>query len=171
MERMTVDVNVGKAVKEFIVSSNGGSDILDPEKDTILWCLMKQHLVTRPGYLLITDRTEYIYITLRNKNGAKTYSVPDGSNMKLQTLFRSYLDATGQAVIKKHFEKEFKKTFRDYMKGALNNNPDMKIVDAIAEFCSDHNVCLNNITISMLQKDWYRFRAKCAIKMVCPLCF
>ncbi len=167
---MTVDVKVGKALKEFIVSSNG-SDILDPEKDTILWCLMKQHLLTRPGYMPITDRSEYIYITLRIKNGAKTYHVPEARNMGLQTLFRSYLDEKGQAVIRKHFEKEFKKSFRDYMKGALNNNPDMKIVDAIAEFCSDHMVILNDISISMLQKDWYRYRTKCAVKNVCPLCF
>ena len=170
MERMTVDVKVGKALKEFIVSSNG-SDILDPGKDTILWCLMKQHLINRPGYMLVKDRTEYVYITLRIKNGAKTYSVPDKRNLSMETLFRSYLDEHGQAVIRKHFEKEFKKSFRDYMKGALNNNPDMKIIDAIAEFCADHNVTLNNITISMLQKDWYRYRTKCAVKSVCPLCF
>lgn len=170
MERLKVDVKVGKTLKEFIVSTNE-SDVLDPEKDTVLWCLMKQHLITSPGYLPIADRSEYIQITLRNKNGAKTYSVPDKKRLQLQTLFRCYLDEKGQAVIRKHFEKEFKKTFRDYMRGALNNNPDMKIIDAIEEFCVDHNISMNNISVDMLKKDWYRYRTKSAMKNICPLCF
>lgn len=171
MERMTVDIKVGKAIKEFVVSTNG-SDVLDPDKYTILWCLMKQHLVTVPGnYRPIYDRSEYIYIKLRNSNGIKTYSVPKDAKVKISTLFYSYLTDTGQAVIRKHFEKEFKATFRNYMKGALNNNPELPINDAIEEFLNDHNVTMDHISISMLQKDWYRYRRKCEISKICPLCF
>jgi len=169
--RMTVDVKVGLAIKEFILSTNG-SDVLDPDKYTILWCLMKQHLVTVPGtYRPLADRKEFIYITLRNKNGVKTYSVVKDKRVAISTLFYSYLTPQGQAVIRRHFEKEFKAAFRNYMKGALNNNPDMKINDAIEEFLNDHNVTMNYISVSMLQKDWYRYRIKCVTSNVCPLCF
>ena len=150
--RMTVDVKVGLAIKEFILSTNG-SDVLDPDKYTILWCLMKQHLVTVPGtYRPLIDRSEYIYITLRNKNGVKTYSVTKDKKVSISTIFYSYITPEGQTVIRRHFEKEFKAAFRNYMKGALNNNPDMKINDAIEEFLNDHKVTMNHISMSMLQK-------------------
>lgn len=167
---MTVDVKVGKALKEFIVSTNG-SDMLDPEKDTIIWCLIKQHLLTQPGYVPVPDRSEYVQILLRGAKAAKTYSIQKGRNLQVNTLFRTFLDERGQAVIRKHFEKEFKQTFRNYMKGCLNNNPEMKIIDAIEEFCTDHNVTLDNISVAMLQKDWYRYRMKCSLGNVCPLLF
>ncbi len=171
MERMTVDVHVGKAIREFIVSTNE-SDVLDPDKFTILWCLIKQHLVTVPGnYKPLRDRSEFISIKLRNSNDIKTYSVPKSKSASYSTIFYSHLTDTGQAVVRRHFEKEFKATFRNYMRGALNNNADMKINDAIEEFLADHNVSMNHISMSMLQKDWYRYRVKCATKKVCPLCF
>lgn len=169
--RMTVDVKVGLAIKEFILSTNG-SDVLDPDKYTILWCLMKQHLVTVPGtYRPLIDRSEYIYITLRNKNGVKTYSVNKDKKVSISTIFYSYITPEGQTVIRRHFEKEFKAAFRNYMKGALNNNPDMKINDAIEEFLNDHKVTMNHISMSMLQKDWYRYKIRCMTSSVCPLCF
>lgn len=171
MFRMTVDVKVGMAIKEFIFSTTG-NDVLEPEKDTILWCLLKQHLITVPGsYKPLTDRTEYIYIRLRNSNSIAAYNVNRSKKMIISTLFYSYLTPTGQAVIRRHFEKEFKAAFRNYMKGALNNNPEMKILDAIEEFLSDHNVTMNHISVSMLQKDWYRYRMKQVTNKVCPLCF
>ena len=170
MERLTVDVKVGRALKEFIVSTNG-SDVLDPEKDTILWCLLKQHLLTQPGYIPIPDRTEYVAIILRGAKAAKTYSTDVSRNLQVNTLFRTYLNDHGQSVIRKHFEKEFKQVFRNYMKGCLNNNPEMKIIDAIEEFCTDHNITQDNISVAMLQKDWYRFRMKCQVKQVSPLIF
>lgn len=171
MERMTVDVKVGKAIKEFILSTNG-SDVLDPDKYTILWCLIKQHLVTVPGdYKPLADRSEYISIKLRNSNDIKTFSVPKNAKARFSTLFYSHLTEAGQTVVRRHFEKEFKATFRNYMRGALNNNPEMHINDAIEEFLNDHNITMDHISIAMLQKDWYRYRIKCATKKVCPLCF
>jgi len=171
MERMTVDVKVGRSIREFIVSTNE-SDVLDPDKFTILWCLIKQHLVTVPGnYKPLVDRSEYISIKLRNSNDIKTFSVPKNNTTCYSTLFHSHLTELGQSVVRRHFEKEFKATFRNYMRGALNNNPEMKINDAIEEFLLDHNVSMNHISMSMLQKDWYRYRIKCATTKVCPLCF
>jgi len=170
--RMTIDVRVGSALKEFIVSTNNGSDVLDPEKDTILWCRVKQHLLLQPGqYIRIQDRSEYISIILRGTKAGKTYSIDKGRKLQVNTLFRSYLDEAGQAEIRKHFEKEFKNVFRTYMKGCLNNNDDMKIIDAIEEFCHDHNIPMNKISTAMLQKDWYRYRLRCSVKNVCPLMF
>lgn len=171
MERMTVDVKVGKAIREFIIATSG-SDVLDPDKYTILWCLIKQHLTTVPGhYKPLSDRSEYVSIKLRNSNDIKAYSVPKKGKSCYSTLFYSYLTETGQAVVRRHFEKEFKATFRNYMRGALNNNPDMKINDAIEEFLTDHDIAMDHISIAMLQKDWYRYRLKSTTRKVCPLCF
>lgn len=168
---MIIDVKVGKVLREFIISTNG-SEVLDPQKDTLLWCRVKQHLILQPAhYTRITDRSEYISIIMRGTKAGRTYNIDYGRNLQVHTLFRSYLDESGQSAIKTVLEKEFKKTFRDYMKGCLNNNDKMKIIDAIEEFCMDHNITLVNISISTLQKDWYRYRLKCTLTNVCPLIF
>lgn len=171
MERMTVDVRVGSALKEFIMSTNV-TDVLDPDKYSNLWCLLKQHLITVPGnYKPINDRPDYIYILLHHTHGTNTFCVNDDRTYKINTIFRSYLSESGQTVIRRHFEKEFKAAFRNYMRGALNNNPELKIKEAIEEFLNDHNVAMNHISYSMLKKDWYRYNVRNEKKPLCPLCF
>lgn len=171
MELMTVDVRVGPILKEYIIASSG-SDVLVPEKDTVLWALLKQHLVTCPTtYVPITDRTEYIQIALRTTKAAATYSVVSERKLLINTLFRSFLTNSGQNVIRRHFAKEFKKSFRDYMKGALNNNSSIQIKDAIEKFCEDNKVTMNKISYEMLKKDWYRFSKKNNAQSVCTLIF
>lgn len=167
--RMTVDCKVGCILKEFIISTNG-SDKLDPDKNSFLWALVKQHLVTLSSSNPVIDRKEYISILMRYNESAKMYSVPSQKIVSINTLFRCYISEKGQAVIRKHFEKEFKKTFHDYMKGAMNNT-DLQIKDAIEEFCNDHNLSLDRVSFDMLKKDWYRYRMKKQIQEICPLVF
>lgn len=171
MERLTVDVKVSKAIKEFILSTNK-SDTLDPDKYSNLWCLLKQHLITVPGtYKPILDRTDYIYIAIRHKHGAKTYSVPENRVIKIKTLFRPYLSESSQAVISRYFEREFKAAFRNYMYGALNNNPELQVKEAIEEFLNDHEVTCDKISFEMLKQDWYRHKRRKLISNICPICF
>jgi hypothetical protein len=171
METMYVDVKVGRTLKDFIVHSNG-SDILSPEKDTVLWCLVKQHLLTVPGsYTSLSDRSEYIQIELLKKHGAQTFSAVEGKKIQVNTLFRTYFDKNGQEVIRKHFNKHFKNVFRTYMAGCLNNNPDIKVIEAITEFLLDNEINVNPKDLQKLQKDWYRHRLKLEGKKICPICF
>lgn len=167
--RMNVDCKVGAVIKEFIVSTNG-SDVLDPDKNSFLWALVKQHLVTAAHSSPVDDRREYISILMRYTESTKMYSVPSQKVVSINTLFRCYITEKGQAIIRKHFEKEFKKTFHDYMKGAMNNS-DLQIKDAIEEFCNDHNLSLDKVSFDMLKKDWYRYRMKSQIQAICPLLF
>ena len=161
-EMMTVDVRVGACLREYVICT-WGCDVIVPAKNSVLWCLLKQHLVTSAdGYIPVHPDLagEYIRIALRNAHSAKSYSVPSGRVVQLNTLFRCFLDSTGERVIRRHLDHEFKKTFHDYMMGC-SNNTDLKITEAIEEFCNDH--CIdgtNSITIEMLRKDWYRFRQR-----------
>lgn len=161
-EMMTVDVRVGACLREYVICTRG-CDVIVPAKDSVLWCLLKQHLVTSAdGYVPVHPDLagEYIRIALRNAHSAKTYSVPSGRVVQLNTLFRCFLDPTGERVIRRHLDHEFKKTFHDYMMGC-SNNTDLKITEAIEEFCNDHRIDgTNSITIEMLRKDWYRFRLR-----------
>ena len=173
MDLQTVDIRVGRTLKEYIIATNGNETLI-PQKDTVLWCLVKQHLITSAaGYQAIPEdlKSEYIKIALRNVANAKTYNIHKEGIVGINTLFRCFLTRDGENSIKRHLEKEFKKTFRDYMKGALNNNVDMQIKDAIEEFCTDHNIVMNNITFDMLKQDWYRFRRKGTKVNVCTLIY
>lgn len=161
-EILTVDVRVGAALREWVMSTTG-SDTLIPPKDSTLWCLLKQHLVTSAaGYSPVgfDERGEYIRIGLRNTHAARSYNVPSGRVVQLNTLFRCFLTPTGERVVRRHLEQEFKRCFRNYMTGCCNNS-ELKIIDAIEEFCNDHNIDgTNYITIEMLRKDWYRYRQR-----------
>lgn len=169
---ITVDVCVGKELRDFIVKY-GGTDLIIPDKGSNLWCLVKQHLQTVPtDYHLLPDRSEYIRIKLlQSGSRTKAYCLEKNAVIKINTIFRSYLDSSGQYVIKRYFEKEFKNVFRVYMRGCMNNNPDIKILEAITEFCLDYNIEFDKTFLSKLQKDWYRFKIKDALRPVNPLCF
>lgn len=161
-EMMTVDVRVGVCLREYVISTRG-SDVIVPAKDSVLWCLLKQHLVTSASGYVPPDPSlagEYIRIALRSSHSARTYSIPSRRIVQLNTLFRCYLEPTGERVIRRHLDHEFKKCFHDYMLGC-SNNTDLKITEAIEEFCNDHNIDgTDHITVEMLRKDWYRFRQR-----------
>ena len=130
-DMMTVDVRVGSCLREYVVCTRG-CDVIVPAKDSVLWCLLKQYLVTSAdGYAPPHPDLagEYIRIALRNAHSARSYSVPSGRVVQLNTLFRCFLDPTGERVIRRHLEHEFKKTFHDYMMGC-SNNTDLKITEA-----------------------------------------
>lgn len=162
-EMITVDVRVGRYLRDFVVSSSGGGDVFVPGKDSVIWGLLKQHLITSAvGWQPVPDelRREYIRIALRpTRCSAKSYSVPADRVQSVNTLFRCYLSRTGERVVARFLNKEFKKTFHDYMRGCLRNTDTVSIKDAIENFMIDHNISDGDggITHEMLRKDWYRY--------------
>ena len=74
------------------------------------------------------------------------------------SIFRNHLGPKAQRAIARHLMADFKHTFRAYMTGAINNNPDISIAEAIDEFCSDYRITMQQLTIDLLRKDWYRWR-------------
>lgn len=161
---MTVDVKVNRSIREYVLSINDGSDLIKPERGSLLWGLIKLHLDLVPEtYRPVPPdkRQDYIRIALYRTRSTRSYNVNTGRNMEVNTLFRNYLNEEGQRAVSDHIARGFKQTFRAYMGGALGNNPDLTIHDAVYEFCSDYNISMNSITYDMLRKDWYRFKKRC----------
>lgn len=162
MDRALVSVKVSPALREYIVSINSGSDIISPSKGSRLWGLVKMHLETIPSdYMPVSPEgsCDSIRIALL-KSKKKTYSFPSQRTVHLHTLYRDYLSDKGQRAVSKHLMKGFKQTFHAYMAGALNNNADLDIVEAIDEFLSDYHIEPEKVTVEMLRKDWYRYRQR-----------
>ncbi|MBO8455840.1 MAG: hypothetical protein IAC08_05500 [Bacteroidetes bacterium] len=161
---MTVDVKVSRPIREYVLSINDGSDLIKPERGSLLWGLIKLHLDLVPEtYRPVPPdkRQDYIRIALYRTRSTRSYNVNTGRNMEVNTLFRNYLNEEGQRAVSDHIARGFKQTFRAYMGGALGNNPDLTIHDAVYEFCSDYNISMDSITYDMLRKDWYRFKKRC----------
>lgn len=161
---MTVDVKVSRPIREYVLSINDGSDLIKPERGSLLWGLIKLHLDLVPEtYRPVPPdkRQDYIRIALYRTRSTRSYNVNTGRNMEVNTLFRNYLNEEGQRAVSDHITRGFKQTFRAYMGGALGNNPDLTIHDAVYEFCSDYNISMDSITYDMLRKDWYRFKKRC----------
>ena len=163
-DMQTVQVKVSRALREYILSINDGSDIVVPDKRSLLWGLVKMHLDLVPaGYIPVPlkPQDDFIRISLLKSRRTKSFSIPKDRVLEINTLFRNYLTEEGQKAIAEYLSRSFKLTFRSYMAGALSNNPELQIKEAILEFCSDHNICMDDITYAALRKDWFRYRKRC----------
>jgi hypothetical protein len=169
MEFITVDVSVGESLKQFVVDCSG-ADLVSPEKDSILWCLVKTHLLLRPNpYSDIPDRTGLIRLQLRHSHSGRTFSLERHESIVIDTLYRCYLDSSGQRVVRRYFDRQFKHSFRMYMKGAMAGNPRVKVSYAIAEFLLEYNIDPTAQLLAALQKDWWRYRKREDCGIVNPL--
>lgn len=157
---MTVIVKVHPALKEYLVSINSGDTII-PDKGTQLWGLVSMHLELTPS-----DYTpvpiggipeDCIRIAIFNSH-SRTWCMDLSRSIWQDTIFRNYLSPKGQRTVARHLMADFKHTFRAYMTGAINNNPDISIAEAIDEFCNDYSITTQQLTIDLLRKDWYRWR-------------
>ena len=150
---------------------NAGSDIIVPMRDSRLWGLVKMYLEPIPSdYRPVLPGGEpgSIRIALF-RTGKPVYSFPARKILTVHTLYRDHLSETGQKAVSRHLMHHFKQTFRAYMNGALSNNPDLEIADAIDEFCRDYHIENEKITVEMLRKDWYRFRLRCSNGAAIPV--
>ena len=168
----TVTVKVSPALKEFLLSINGGSDILLPSRCSRLWGLLRQYLTLVPNNykpIPISGKEDSIRIAIYAGRNFKSWNQTAKKVIEVNTLYRNYLDGAGQKIIANHLSKSFKQTFRSYMCGALSNNPELSIHDAIYCFCDDYKITMEQITYEMLRKDWYRFREKYSDSDIIPI--
>lgn len=171
MEAISVDVKVGKVLREFI-NSTAGSTNITTKKDDILWCLIKQNLLTAPSVpYIVKDRTEFINITLPASKAAQTYNCREKRNLQIHTLFRNFLDEQGQLKVRQHFEKEYRRVFIVFMTAQFSVDANMKIIDAINNFCDEYNLEMDTISLQTLKKYWYRYRLRSKISQISPIIF
>lgn len=165
----TVSVKVPKYIRDYVRGINDGSDTIVPEYHSLLWATVKAHLdlIPRSGLPVHDDDAAYIRITVYNSTHKKIYNIASDKVIRhSDVLFRCHLDDEGQKSVANYLVRQFKSDYRSYMSGALGNNPDLSIKDAIEEFCNDRCVEMDdNLTYDMLRKDWYRFRKACEEKM------
>lgn len=173
----TVDVKVGAFLKQWVINVYGEGPI-KLDRDSNLWSIIKQHLDLRPNdYRPIENREEYItFILLKDSSNTKAYraatSPYDRSEYRVHTLYRCILSQRGENIVKRFLSKQFKNAFHNYMRGAMNNNPDISITEAITEFLSDScQPVIDNKIISTLSKDWYRYRQKYPDEFRIPIFF
>lgn len=159
-----VRVKVNRALREYMVGTNGGSDVFTFGYQSDIWVLVRTHLELAPklkDYQPIKpeEDPDYIKIALPSTTGAGAiYNVNAQQVIHTNYLFRNYLSPKSQKVIEFHLQKTFKKTFHDYMTGAVSCNSEIQIKEAINRFMDVHNIEGNYITYELLQKDWYRYR-------------
>ena len=168
----TVSVKVLPCLQEYILAVNNGSDIIRPARESKLWGIVKMYLgLVPPDYepVPVSGRAGCIRIGLYKSHRAtynrRSTKIDPGKKRPnpvfvVDTLFRNYLDPQGQEAVASHLMYTFKLTFRSYMTGALGNDPELTIHDAIYSFCELYHISMDNITYEMLRKDWFRFRKR-----------
>ena len=168
----TASVKVLPCLREFILCVNGGSDIITPGRESKLWGIVKMHLdLVPPDYKPVpaSGSEDCIRIAIfrshrmcynRNSRKFEPGKKRPNPNIIVDTIWRNYLNPVGQEAVASHLMHTFKLTYRSYMTGALGNNPELSIHDAIYSFCELYHITMENITYEMLRKDWFRFRKK-----------
>lgn len=167
----TVTVKASPVIRAYVLAVNGGSDTIFPSRESRLWGLVKMHLATIPPDYKPTpvggDESCIrigIYKTKRQEYNRNARRV-----IYQETLFRDYLTPAGQKAIADYLTRYFKQTFRSYMSGALGNNDELSIHDAIHQFCTLYKINMDIITYEMLRKDWFRFRRRHPAGYVIPI--
>lgn len=160
---MTVQVKVNPALREYILCTNGGSDIIFPDYKESLWVMLKSRLSLVPS--------DYKPVPPGPVDGCIRVALPTNNHLdpafnihacrviEANPLFRCYLSDEDQSAIEKFLMKGFKKTFRDFMTGAITAScGKASITMAIDKFVELYNLPMEAITYEMLRKDWYRYR-------------
>lgn len=115
--------------------------------------------------LNITKGTVTIELPLNRK---KVYNHKGQKVYVCNTLYRNRLSLQGQKAVKKFFEREFKKQFRTYMDGWIENEMGkmskeqvyVKMKEGVAAFFLQYHIDFTAQDISAFARDWYRHRDK-----------
>jgi hypothetical protein len=168
----TVDVKVGRFIRNWVVSTYD-TDCIKLDKDMNLWSIIKQNLELLPNdYQPLPDREEYItFVLLADGKDTLAYDAKKNREYRVNTLYRCSLSMKGENIIRRYLTKQFKHTFHNYMKGALNNNDSLSITEAITEFLTDSKQEVSETVVSTLSKDWYRYRRKYPDEFNIPIFF
>ena len=171
MEQFIIKIDVGTAIKQFIMATHG-SDLIIPPKDSILWAIIKLNLVTFPYCNCVDEVSDdrAIRIAILNKQSMKYYNVQAQRVLCINTMFRCYLSDKGVMAIKQFFEKNMRHIFLLFMEG-YNISNEKNISFAIREFCMLYSVDYDDKMFAKLRKSWYRHKKKISEKDVCPIIF
>ena len=109
---------------------------------------------------IVTIELPLVNKKVYNSKGQKVYVC--------NTLYRNRLSLQGQKVIKKFFEREFKKQFRTFMDGWIENEMGkmskeqvyVKMKEGVAAFFLQYHIDFTAQDISAFARDWYRHRDK-----------
>lgn len=157
----TVDVKVGEFMRGWVMSTCK-TDVIRLDKYSVLWGIVKQNLVLEPDHWKPEeDRSGTISIVLTSENSRpRVYDPSRDRTLRLNTLYRCYVNDEGSERIKRYLEREFKNAFHVYMVGALGNNSEMNILEGITQFLMDYNLSefIDKKMLAKLMKDWYRYR-------------
>lgn len=168
----TVDVKVGKFIRSWVVSTYG-TDIIKLDRDMNLWSIIKQNLELLPNdFEPVAEKDEYItFVLLADGRYTLAFDMKKNKEYRVNTLYRCALSQRGENIIRRYLTKQFKHTFHNYMKGALNNNDSLSIAEAITEFLTDSKQEVTETVVSSLSKDWYRYRMKYPDEFNIPIFF
>lgn len=168
----TVDVKVGSFIRNWVVSTYD-TDCIKLDKDMNLWSIIKQNLDLLPNdYKPLESKEEYItFVLLADGKDTLAYDPKSNREYRVNTLYRCAISQKGENIIRRFLTKQFKNTFHNYMKGALNNNDALSITEAITEFLTDSHQVVTEKVVSTLSKDWYRYRMKYPDEFKIPIFF
>ncbi|MBQ9474644.1 MAG: hypothetical protein IJU69_00100 [Bacteroidales bacterium] len=163
-DNLTVEIKVNRALREYLVGINGGSSLLRLDWGSELWVAIKSRLQTVPNDYCPQSAEagpDSIRVELPSTHaGKRLYNLSKGEVIHHDFLFRCFLDSNSQRQVEAILMKGFKKTYRDFMTGAVTTNTDTNIKDAIYTFCDVHHIEMNYVTYEMLRKDWYRYKKR-----------
>lgn len=178
MKGMIVLVKVNPALRDFILFTNNGSDLLVPSKGDWMWLAIKQQLVTRAESCEVKQSDCYIRIKLLDSHG-KTYAKspkvvyddnyrrikPDSAHfIRINTSYRCYLSEKGHSVIHRLLNRQFKFHFHTFMFAYLTANPETEQKKAMLAYLDKFNISESKITEDMLIKSWNRSQEKVLLK-------
>ncbi len=158
MDRNTVDIEVGKVIRQWTINVYGKDTVL-LDRSSNIWFLIKQYLELLPNnYHPLADRSEYISFYLL-VDGKDTLSKRDYLDrvLRLNMLYRCYIPPEGQVRIRRYLENQFRASFLIWMQ-ARQEYPVEKISHSISDFLLSVGVDLDNKLLARLQKYWYRWR-------------
>lgn len=178
MKGMLVFVKVNPGLRDFILFTNNGSDLLIPKKGDWMWLAIKQQLVTRSESSEVKQSDSYIRIKLLDSHGKsyvqspkivydKSYNriKPDYAHfIRINTSYRCYLSEKGHSVISRLLNRQFKFHFHTFMFAYLSANPKIEQKQAMLIYRDKFNISESKITEDMLMKSWNRSQEKVLLK-------
>lgn len=160
MDRNTVDIKVGRVIRQWTLNIYGTDSVL-LDRSSNIWFLIKQYLELLPNdYKPLEDRSEHIsfYLLVDGKDTLVKHDYLDRC-LRLNMLYRCYIPPEGQARIRKYMENQFRAAFLIWMQ-ARQEYPVEKISHSISAFLLSVGVDVESQLLARLQKYWYRWRQK-----------
>ena len=178
MKGVIIYIKVHPALRDFVLFTNNGSDLLIPKRNDLIWMAIKQQLVTKAESCTIKDTDslirirmfdthKHLYMQYPKKRGERSGVSGRSEDMHLvwvDTCHRCYLSERGNNVISRMLSKQFKHHFLTFMFTYLTANPKIEQKKVMLFYCEKFNISDSKITEEMLMKSWNRSQEKILCK-------